>query len=107
MTIFDEREQAFEAKFAHDQEVEFKAHARRDRLLGLWAAERMGLSPESAEQYAAVLVRADIGRSGEDDVARKVIQDLSASNVAVPEAVLHQKMDELLAQAREQIRSGL
>jgi hypothetical protein len=106
MTIFDEREQAFEAKFAHDQEVEFRAQARRDRLLGLWAAERMGLSPESAEQYAAVLVRADVGRSGDDDVARKVTQDLTASNVAVPDAVLRQKMDELLAQAREQIRGA-
>lgn len=106
MTIFDEREQAFEAKFAHDQEIEFKAHARRDRLVGLWAADRMGLSSESAEQYAAVLVRNDVGGAGEDDVVRKLMQDLTAANVAVPEAALRQKMDELLAQAHEQIKAG-
>lgn len=68
MTTFDDREKGFEAKYALDQDQEFKAVARRNRLLGLWAAEKMGLSPESAEEYAKAVVRADFEQPGEEDV---------------------------------------
>src|SRR5690606_16523749 len=75
MTTFDDREKGFEAKFALDQEQEFKAVARRNKMLGLWAAEKMGLSPESAEQYAQAVVRADMEQPGDEDVFRKVAGD--------------------------------
>ncbi|KAK0329152.1 hypothetical protein LTR94_037929, partial [Friedmanniomyces endolithicus] len=71
MTTFDDREKAFEAKFVLDQEQEFKAAARRNKMLGLWAADKMGLSPESADQYAAAVVRADFEQPGDEDVFRK------------------------------------
>lgn len=106
MTTFDDREQAFEAKYALDQEQEFKAMARRNKMLGLWAAEKMGLSPESAEQYAAAVVRADMEQPGEEDVFRKVAGDFKGSGLTVSEGELRAKMDELASIAREQIRAG-
>jgi hypothetical protein len=106
MTTFDDREQAFEAKYALDQEQEFKAIARRNKMLGLWAAEKMGLSTESAEQYAAAVVRADFEQPGEEDVFRKVAGDFKASGMTVSEGELRSKMDELASIAREQIRAG-
>lgn len=105
MTTFDEREKGFEKKFALDQEQEFKAIARRNKLLGLWAAEKMGLSPETAEDYAGAVVRADFAQPGDEDVLRKVAGDFKASGVAVSESELRGKMDELLSHAREQIRN--
>ncbi|MFT4955792.1 MAG: hypothetical protein ACI8U3_002191 [Brevundimonas sp.] len=106
MTTFDEREKGFENKFAHEQDQEFRAVARRNKLLGLWAAEKMGLSAESAENYAAAVVRADFEQPGDDDVARKVAGDLKGSGLSVSEGELRSKMDELMSHAREQIRSG-
>ena len=106
MTTFDDRERAYEAKFALDQEQEFKAVARRNKLLGLWAAEKMGLSPESAEEYAKAVVRADFEQPGEEDVFRKVAGDFKGSGLTVSEGELRSKMDELASIAREQIRSG-
>lgn len=106
MTTFDDREQAFESKYALDQEQEFKATARRNKLLGLWAAEKMGLSSESADQYAAAVVRADFEQPGEEDVFRKVAGDFKGSGLSVSEGELRSKMDELGSIAREQIRSG-
>ena len=106
MTTFDDREKGYEAKYALDQEQEFKAIARRNRMLGLWAAEKMGLSPESAEQYAAAVVRADFEQPGEEDVFRKVAGDFKASGMTVSEGELRSKMDELASIAREQIRAG-
>lgn len=106
MTTFDDREKGFETKYALDQEQEFKATARRNKLLGLWAAEKMGLSSESAGQYAAAVVRADFEQPGEEDVFRKVAGDFKGSGLTVSEGELRSKMDELGSIAREQIRSG-
>lgn len=106
MTTFDDREQAFENKFAHDQELEFKAVARRNRMLGLWAAGLMGLEGDHIEEYAKAVVKSDFEQPGEEDVLRKVWRDLSASGAKVTEAVVQAKMDELLAVARDQIKSG-
>ncbi|MFN4287607.1 MAG: DUF1476 domain-containing protein [Brevundimonas sp.] len=106
MTTFEDREKAFESKFALDQEQEFKAVARRNRLLGLWAAEKMGLSPDSAEEYAKAVVRADFEQPGDEDVLRKVAGDFRASSLNATEGEIRSKMDELLAIAREQIKAG-
>lgn len=106
MTTFEDREQAYEAKFALDQEQEFKAIARRNKLLGLWAAEKMGLSSESAEQYAAAVVRADFEQPGEEDVFRKIAGDFKGSGLTVSDSEVRSKMDELAAAARDLIRSG-
>ncbi|MBQ1542125.1 DUF1476 domain-containing protein [Caulobacter sp. CCUG 60055] len=104
MTTFDDREQAFENKFAHDQDIEFRAVARRNRLLGQWAAGLMGL--ESVEEYAKAVVKSDFEQPGDEDVLRKVSQDLSGAGVKVSEGEVRSKMDELLAVAREQIKAG-
>jgi hypothetical protein len=106
MTTFEDRERAFESKFALDQEQEFKAVARRNKLLGLWAAEKMGLSPDSAEQYAAAVVRADLEQPGDEDVFRKLAGDFKGSGLTVSEGELRSKMDELGSIARDQIRAG-
>ncbi len=106
MTTFDDREKGFESKFALDQEQEFKANARRNKLLGLWAAEKMGLSPESAEEYAKAVVRADFEQPGDEDVFRKVAGDLKGSGLSVTEGEVRSKMDELASIARDQIRAG-
>ena len=107
MTTFDEREQGFEAKFVHDQDLEFKAHARRNRLLGLWAAELMGLQKQHLEDYAKAVVKSDFDQPGDEDVLRKVFEDLKGAGVAVSDREIRLKMDELMAQAREQIRTGV
>jgi len=106
MTTFDDRERGFEKKFELDQEQEFKAGARRNRMLGQWAAGLMGLSEENVEEYAKAVVKSDFELPGDDDVLRKVFEDLKGSGVAVSEGEVRLKMDELLAQAREQLRSG-
>jgi len=105
MTTFDDREKAYEAKFALDQEQEFKAVARRNKLLGLWAAEKMGLSPDSAEEYAKAVVRADFEQPGEEDVFRKVAGDFKGSGLTVSEGEIRSKMDELGSVARDEIRA--
>jgi hypothetical protein len=106
MTTFDDREKGYESKFALDQEQEFKAMARRNKLLGLWAAEKMELSPDSAEEYAKAVVRADFEQPGEEDVFRKVAGDFKASGMTVSEGEIRSKMDELGSVARDQIRAG-
>ena len=106
MTTFDDRDKGYEAKYALDQEQEFKAVARRNKSLGLWAADKMGLSPESAEQYASAVVRADFEQPGEEDVFRKVAGDFKGSGLTVSEGEIRSKMDELMSIAREQIRAG-
>ncbi len=106
MTTFDDREKGFETKFALDQEQEFKAMARRNKLLGLWAAEKMGLSAESAEQYASAVVRADFEQPGEEDVFRKIAGDFEGSGLSVSEGEIRRKMDELASMARDAIRAG-
>ena len=96
-TTFDDRERAFEAKFAHDLEMQFKAVARRNKMLGLWAAELLGRSGQAAEDYAMEVIRADFEEAGHDDVFRKVAHDLEGK---VDEATIRAKMDELLAAAK-------
>ncbi|MGV9006642.1 MAG: DUF1476 domain-containing protein [Brevundimonas sp.] len=106
MTTFDDREAAFESKFALDQDQEFKAMARRNKLLGLWAAGKMGLSEDSGEQYANAVVRADFDQPGDEDVFRKIAGDFKGSGLAVSEGEIRSKMDELASIARDQIRAG-
>ncbi len=106
MTTFDDREKGFESRYALDQEQEFKAMARRNKLLGLWAAEKMGLSPESAEDYAKAVVRADFEQPGEEDVFRKLDQDFKGSGLSISEGEIRSKMDEFASVARDQIRAG-
>ena len=104
MTTFDDRENAFESKFAHDQELEFKAVARRDQLVGMWAAGLMGLEGQRQEEYGAAVVRAELGRAGEETVLRKLMQDLEAAGQKISEGEIRRKMDELLAQSREALK---
>ena len=106
MTTFDEREQGFEKKYALDKEQEFKAHARRNRALGLWAAGLMGLEGKHVDDYAKAVVKSDLELPGDDDVLRKVFEDLKGAGVSVSEGDVRMKMDELMAVAREQIKSG-
>ena len=106
MTTFDEREQGFEAAFAHDQEVEFKAHMRRDRMLGLWAGERMGLSGEALEAYATSLCRSELRDHDDERLAQKVIADLAEARVEVLPHEVRARMDQLLASARVEIKDG-
>lgn len=106
MTTFDERKDAFEKKFAHDEELRFKASARRNKLLGLWAAEKLGKSGAEAEAYAKEVVVADFEEAGDADVERKVKGDLAAGNVAISDSELRAVMSELLLRAAEEIQAG-
>ena len=106
MTTFDKREEGFEKKFALDEEQKFKAMARRNRLLGLWAAEKLGLSGEEANAYAKEVVAADFEEAGDQDVLNKVVKDLTAKGNAVSELDVRAKMDELMAQAIAQVKAG-
>jgi hypothetical protein len=103
MAQFDDRERAQEAKFAHDSELRFKAEARRNRLLGMWAAEHMGLSEEHAKAYAGEVVAADFEEAGEEDVFRKISGDLKAKGASVSDDMIRKKMAELTVTARAQI----
>ena len=104
MTTFDNRENAFENKFAHDEELRFKAVARRNKLLGLWAAELMGITGEAAAEYAKSVVMADFEEPGDEDVIRKVAKDLAGK---ADDAAIRVKLDELMPLAREQIMSEM
>ena len=106
MTTFDKREEGFEKKFALDEEQKFRAEARRDKLLGLWVAEKLGLAADAAGDYAKTVVAADFAEAGDADVVRKVMGDLAAKGVAVTEQQIRVKMDELLAQAIAQVKAG-
>ena len=103
-TTFDDRERGYESKFAHDENLRFKADARRNRLLGEWAAGLMGLT--TVDEYARAVVKSDFEQPGDDDVFRKVSEDLKGSGVSVSDSEVRMKMAELLAQAREQIKAG-
>ena len=106
MTTFDDRKDAFEKKFAHDEELRFKAMARRNKLLGLWAAEKLGKSGADAEAYSKSVVMADFQEAGDDDVLRKVKADLEAGGAAVSEGELRTRMTDLLARAVEDVQAG-
>ena len=103
MTTFDDREKAFENKYAYDAEMQFKANARRNKLLGLWAAELLGLKGADADSYAREVVISDLEESGDEDVYRKVKGDLDAKGVAVSEIELRGKMAALIVIAKEQV----
>ena len=103
MAQFDDREKAQEAKFARDGELRFKAEARRNRLLGLWAAEQMGLSDEHAKEYAREVVASDFEEAGDEDVFRKISGDLKAKGASVSDDMIRKKMAELTITAREQV----
>jgi len=100
MTTFDDRENAFENMFAHDEEMQFKAQARANKLLGLWAAELMGKTGEEAQAYAKEVIHADFEEAGHEDVFRKIAGDLGAK---ADETTIRTKMVEFLAQAKEQL----
>ena len=104
MTTFDDRENAFENKFAHDEEMKFKAEARCNKLLGLWAAEQMGKTGQEAEDYAKTVVIADFEEAGHEDVIRKVAGDLDGQ---VDAETIRAKRAELLALAQEQLVAGI
>ena len=99
----NERGESFEKKFAHDEELKFKATARRNKLLGLWAAEHMGLSDEHAKEYAGEVVASDFEEAGDEDVFRKVSADLKAKGASVSDDMIRKKMAELTILPREQI----
>jgi hypothetical protein len=103
MTTFDEREQNFEKKFKHDQEVRFKTNARRNKLLGLWAAGRLGLQGPAAETYAVEVVQADLGTSGGAGARDRVVKDLTAKGISMSPGEVEREMERLLAVAKEQI----
>ena len=102
MTTFDDRERAFETKFAHDEEMKFRAIARRNRLLGEWAADRMGLTPEERDAYAKAVVQADFEEVGDEDVIRKVTGDLTSAQVDVTDAEIRAALEEKTVEARRQ-----
>lgn len=106
MTTFDKREEGFEKKFAHDEELRFKATARRNKLLGLWAAEKMGLSGAEADAYAKTVVAADFEEAGDDDVFRKIRKDFDAKSISQSDHQIRRTMDELLGTAIEQIKAS-
>jgi hypothetical protein len=103
MTTFDDRERAFESKYARDQEMQFRIIARRNRLLGAWAAGLMGLNEAEAEAYAKDVVRADFEEAGDGDVVRKLLGDLTAAGVEIDEAKIREALDHKLVEARRQM----
>jgi hypothetical protein len=107
MTTFDKREEGFEKQFAHDEELKFKATSRRNKLLGLWAAEKLGRTGTDADTYAKEVVMADFEEAGEDDVYRKIRKDLDAGGVATTDQEIRTAMVELMAKAVQQIKTGV
>ena len=106
MTTFDKREEGFEKKFAHDEELRFKANARRNKLLGLWAAEKLGITGDAANTYAKEVVMADFEEAGDNDVLHKVMKDLTAKGVAASEQDLRRTMNELMEKAIAEIKAS-
>jgi hypothetical protein len=106
MTTFDKREEGFERKFAHDEETRFKAHARRNRLIGLWAARKLGLDGAAADAYAAEVVTADLDRPDSDAVVRKLRMDFEAKGVEQSDHQINRIMEELMAKALADIKAG-
>lgn len=105
MTDFNDRKRGEEAKFAHDEENAFKIAARRNRLLGHWAAEKMNLTPEETDSYAKAVVQADFEEAGDEDVIRKLLGDLTAAECDVDEATVRAALEEKTIEARRQLMS--
>ncbi len=106
MTTFDKREEGFEKKFALDEEQKFRAEARRNRLLGMWAAEKLGITGDAAVAYAKEVVAADFEEAGDGDVLRKVLGDFAAKGVAITEQAIRAKLNELTAVAAAEVKAG-
>jgi len=106
MTTFDDRADAFQKKFAHDQDLQFKATARRNKLLGFWAAAKLGKTGDDAEAYAKSVLMADFEEAGDEDVLRKVRADLAAGGVTVSDHDIRHQMDALLAEAKKALMEG-
>ena len=105
MTTFDERESSFETKFKHDHEIQFRVNARRNKLLGLWAANLLGIHGADAENYAKEVVKSDFVTPGDHDVLHKVLADFTAKNVEMSEHRLRKQMDDLMKIAADQVRN--
>jgi hypothetical protein len=103
MSGFDKRREGYESKFAHDQDLKFRATARRDKLLGLWAAEKLGLTGEAAEAYAKDVIKADFEEPGDEDVFRKVRRDFDAKKIDVSDHQIRREMEDLMVVAVEQV----
>jgi hypothetical protein len=106
MTTFDKREEGFEKQFAHDEELKFKANARRNKLLGLWAAEKLGMSGAEADAYAKSVVMADFEEPGDNDVFKKIRNDFDGKGVAQSDQQIRRVMDELMAKAIADIKAS-
>ncbi|MGE0765470.1 MAG: DUF1476 domain-containing protein [Hyphomicrobiaceae bacterium] len=106
MTTFDERQKSFEKKFAHDQDLKFKAESRRNKMIAEWAAAKLGLTGTDVDDYVRAVRKADLAEKGDDDVVRKVSKDLSDKGVAVAEADIRNQMAEFLAKAVGDIEAG-
>lgn len=106
MTTFDKREEGFEKKFAHDEALKFKATARRNKLLGLWAAEKLGLNDAEAQAYAKAVVLSDIEQTGDDDLFRKLRSDFDSKGVALSDHQIRRTMAELMAQAAAEVKAS-
>jgi len=106
MTTFDKREEGFEKKFAHDEELRFKANARRNKLLGLWAAEKLGITGDAANAYAKEVVMSDFEESGDNDVFKKVRNDLDAKGVALSDQDLRRAMIDMMEKAIAEIKAS-
>jgi len=104
MTTFDDREDKFEKKFAHDAALKFKAEARRNKLLGLWAADLLGKEGDDAEAYAREVIKSDLEEAGDEDVFRKVRADFDAANVDQSDHQLRRQMDEFMTEAVKQLQ---
>ncbi len=105
MSTFDNREKGYESKFAHDEELRFKAEARRNKLLGLWAAEKMGISGDAADAYAKEVIKADFEEPGDEDVFRKIRGDFDAKQVDQSDHQIRRTMDELMQEAIRQVEA--
>ncbi|WP_213980364.1 DUF1476 domain-containing protein [Sphingomonas sp. dw_22] len=103
MTTFDDRERAFEAQYARDEDMAFRVIARRNRLLGQWAAAKMGLTPEETDAYAKAVVRADFEEAGDEDVIRKLLGDLLAAGIEIDDATVRRAISEQTVEARRQL----
>ncbi|MBN8815277.1 MAG: DUF1476 domain-containing protein [Sphingomonas sp.] len=103
MTTFDDRERAFETKFAHDEEMAFRVTARRNKLLGQWAAGLMNLTPEETEAYSRAVIQAEFEEAGDEDVVRKLLGDLTAAGVDADDAMVRKAIEEQAVEARRQL----
>ena len=106
MTTFDDREKGFEKKFAHDQDLRFKAESRRNKMLGEWAAEKLGITGSGIEDYVKSVRKADLAEKGDDDVLRKLREDFASKGVAISDQDIRSAMDQFLAKAVHDIESA-